>query len=80
MKSLPKVLAPSLMLVGSLDYPVIEMNRTAVKAMRAPCQLKIIEGATHLFEEPGKLEEVAVRVRDWFLEHLAGTGNSSSDN
>lgn len=80
MKSLPKVLAPSLMLVGSLDYPVIEMNRTAAKAMRAPCQLEIIEGATHLFEEPGKLEEVAVRVRDWFLEHLADAGTSSSGN
>lgn len=80
MKSLPKVLAPSLMLVGSLDYPVIEMNRTAAKAMRAPCELEIIEGATHLFEEPGKLEQVAMRVRDWFLEHLARAGTSPSGN
>ncbi len=73
MESLPFVLAPTLMLVGGLDYPVIEMNRTAANAMQSPCQIEIIEGATHLFEEPGKLEQVAMRVRDWFLEHLTDT-------
>ncbi len=70
MEALPRVAAPTLMLVGGLDYPVIEMNRTAAEAMQAPCQIEIIEGATHLFEEPGKLEQVAARVRDWFLEYL----------
>jgi len=70
MQALPYVKAPTLMLVGGLDYPVIEMNRSAAKEMLAPCQIEIIEGATHLFEEPGKLEQVATRVRDWFLEHL----------
>lgn len=70
MQALPYVKAPTLMLVGGLDYPVIEMNRTAAKAMLSPCQIEIIDGATHLFEEPGKLEQVATRVRDWFLEHL----------
>ncbi len=70
MEALPRVEAPTLMLVGGLDYQVIEMNRTAAKAMQAPCQIEIVEGATHLFEEPGKLEQVAARVRDWFLEHL----------
>jgi dienelactone hydrolase len=79
-ESLPYVKAPSLMLVGGLDYPVIEMNRKAAKAMRMSCQVEIIEGATHLFEEPGKLEQVAVRVRDWFLEHLADAGTSSPGN
>jgi pimeloyl-ACP methyl ester carboxylesterase len=54
---------------GGLDYPVIEMNRAAAEALQAPCQIEIVEGATHLFEEPGKLEQVAARARDWFLEH-----------
>ena len=70
MKALPRVKAPTLMLVGGLDYPVIEMNRTAAAAMQAPCQIEIVEGATHLFEEPGKLEQVAARARDWFVEYL----------
>ena len=70
MEALPRVEAPTLMLVGGLDYQVIEMNRAAEKAMQAPCQIEIVEGATHLFEEPGKLEQVAARVRDWFVEHL----------
>ena len=70
MDALPDVKAPTLMLVGGLDYPVIDMNRTAANAMQAPCQIEIVEGATHLFEEPGKLEQVAARVRDWFLEQF----------
>jgi len=70
MEVLPRVKAPTLMLVGGLDYPVIEMNRSAAAVMQAPCQIEIVQGATHLFEEPGKLEQVAARARDWFLEHL----------
>lgn len=70
MEALPTVMAPTLMLVGGLDYQVIEMNRTAANAMQAPCQIEIVEGATHLFGEPGKLEQVAARVRDWFLEQF----------
>jgi putative phosphoribosyl transferase len=70
MDALPSVKAPTLMLVGGLDYPVIDMNRTAANAMQAPCQIEIVEGATHLFGEPGKLEQVAARVRDWFLEQF----------
>ena len=72
MGSLPYVKAATLMLVGSLDYAVIEMNRNAAKALHAPCQIEIIDGATHLFEEAGKLEQVAARVRDWLLENLGG--------
>lgn len=71
MDTLPRVRAPTLMLVGGLDYPVIDMNRAAAKAMQASCQVEIIQGATHLFGEPGKLEQVAARVREWFLEQLA---------
>ena len=70
MKALPNVKAPTLMLVGGLDYQVIDMNRSAANAMQAPCQIEIVEGATHLFGEPGKLEHVAARVRDWFLEQF----------
>ena len=70
MEALPRVVAPTLMLVGGLDYQVIELNRKAADAMQAPCHIEIIEGATHLFAEPGKLEQVAARVRDWFLEQL----------
>lgn len=72
MEALPHVNAPTLMLVGGLDYPVIDMNRAAANAMQAPCQIEIVEGATHLFGEPGKLEQVAARVRDWFLEQFDG--------
>ena len=70
MEALPRVEAPTLMLVGGLDYQVIDMNRTAANAMQAPCQIEIVEGATHLFGEPGKLEQVAARVRDWFVEQF----------
>ncbi len=70
MEALPRVKAPTLMLVGGLDYSVIEMNERAAAAMQAPCRIEIVEGATHLFEEPGKLEQVAARARDWFLEYL----------
>jgi pimeloyl-ACP methyl ester carboxylesterase len=75
MAALPRVEAPTLMIVGGLDFPVIEMNRSAAEAMRAPCRIEIVEGATHLFEEPGKLEQVAARVRDWFVEHFADAGS-----
>jgi dienelactone hydrolase len=70
MAALPRVLAPTLMLIGGLDGQVIELNRAAASEMQAPCRIEIIEGATHLFAEAGKLEQVAVRARDWFLERL----------
>jgi putative phosphoribosyl transferase len=65
--ALPKVQAPTLLIVGGLDTPVIEMNREAMAQMRAETRLVIVPGATHLFEEPGTLEEVARLARDWFL-------------
>lgn len=79
LEALPHVKAPTLMLVGGLDYPVIDMNRDAARAMLAPCTLEIVEGATHLFEEPGKLEEVAARVREWFLDHLTPISRTSNE-
>jgi putative phosphoribosyl transferase len=72
MAALPQVKSPTLLIVGGLDWQVIEMNRAAEAALEAPCRVEIVEGATHLFEEPGTLEQVAVLARDWFLEHLRG--------
>lgn len=68
---LPRVNAPTLMLVGSLDWEVLELNRQAQARMRCETRLTIIEGATHLFEEPGTLEEVARHAGEWFSEKLA---------
>ena len=70
MASLPGVESPTLLIVGGLDWQVIEMNRAAEAALKAPCRVEIVEGATHLFEEPGTLEQVAALARDWFLEYF----------
>jgi putative phosphoribosyl transferase len=67
---LARVKAPTLLIVGGDDVPVIEMNREAMEQMRCPTRLEIIPGAGHLFEEPGKLEEVARLARAWFETHL----------
>lgn len=71
MAALPKVESPTLLIVGGLDFQVIEMNRAAEAALEAPCRVEIVEGATHLFEEPGALEQAAALARDWFLEYLS---------
>jgi len=63
--------APTLLIVGGLDTPVVHMNEDArAQMVRARTRLEIIPGATHLFEEPGKLTEVAKLARDFFVEHL----------
>jgi dienelactone hydrolase len=67
---LPAVRAPTLLLVGSRDGPVIGMNEQAYHALRAAKQLVIVEGAGHLFEEPGTLDEVVRHATQWFLDHL----------
>ena len=67
---LPQVVAPTLLLVGGLDTEVIKLNRQAMAQMTAEKKLIIIPGATHLFEEPGKLEDVAKASKDWFLSYL----------
>jgi len=64
---LPEVTAPTLLLVGGYDGPVIEMNQAAFALLRCPKELTIISGATHLFEEPGTLEQVADHALKWFL-------------
>ena len=68
--SLPNVKAPTLLIVGGLDYEVLEMNRSAQRQMRATTELKIVNGATHLFEERGKLEDVAKLSIEWFKKYL----------
>jgi putative phosphoribosyl transferase len=68
---LTRVTAPTLLLVGSEDEPVVEMNRAAYRLLPEPKELAIIPGATHLFEEPGTLEQVADHALEWFLRYFA---------
>jgi dienelactone hydrolase len=83
--ALPRVKAPTLLIVGGEDHPVIQFNEEALERLGARVkQLVIVPGATHLFPEPGALEEVARLAADWFVRHLhhtamaagAGTGGS----
>lgn len=67
---LPRVVAPTLLIVGGDDEIVLELNREAYGLLRCPRQLDVIPGATHLFAEPGALEEVARLAGEWFLRHL----------
>jgi putative phosphoribosyl transferase len=70
--ALPYVKAPTLLIVGGNDGPVIGMNRQAYDQMQCERKLEIVPGASHLFEEPGTLERVAALARDWFTRYLAG--------
>jgi putative phosphoribosyl transferase len=74
MEHLPRVRAPTLLIVGGNDVPVIRMNREAMGRLSAEKRLEIVPGATHLFEEPGALEEVARLAADWFAVHLKSGG------
>ena len=69
--SLTAVQAPTLLIVGSKDTQVIELNRMALSLLKGEKQLEIIPGATHLFEEPGALEQVAQLASQWFTRYLA---------
>lgn len=68
--ALPRVQAPTLLIVGGHDEDVIRLNQDAMQKMRAPVQLEIVPGATHLFEEPGTLEIVSELARAWCARHL----------
>jgi putative phosphoribosyl transferase len=68
--ALPHVRAPTLLIVGGKDIQVIELNEEALRLLRCEKDLVIVPGATHLFEEPGALDEVAGLARWWFLRHL----------
>ncbi len=69
--ALPRVQAPTLLVVGGEDFAVIDLNREAYARLLCKRRLEIVPGATHLFEEPGTLEKVARLAGDWFLKHLA---------
>jgi len=68
--SLPLVRQPTLLIVGELDTAVLELNRAALRRLAGTARLEIVPGATHLFEEPGALDQVARLARDWFVHEL----------
>ncbi|TNC24934.1 phosphoribosyltransferase [Amycolatopsis alkalitolerans] len=72
------VTAPTLLIVGGHDETVLELNRRAQADLPRGCELTIVPGATHLFEEPGALEQVAALARDWFRRHLAPAAAGST--
>jgi putative phosphoribosyl transferase len=72
---LSEVKAPTFLIIGGDDTPVIEMNRDARRRMKTAVELEIVAGASHLFEEPGALERVADLASAWFVRHLAGDGS-----
>jgi putative phosphoribosyl transferase len=73
-ETLPKVKAATLLIVGGRDHGVIGLNQGAHALLRCDKQIAIVRGATHLFEEPGALEEVAHLAADWFVRHLVRGG------
>jgi dienelactone hydrolase len=77
--ALQRVQAPTLLIVGGLDYGVIELNRSAQQLLRCQNRLDIVPGATHLFEEPGTLESVVERAANWFTEYLGATRDGAKE-
>jgi putative phosphoribosyl transferase len=77
--ALTNVLAPTLLIVGGEDYGVIELNQDAYARLRCEKRLAIVPGATHLFEEPGTLEEVVRLAREWFLGHFPAAGRGAPE-
>ena len=77
-ESLGRVRAPTLLIVGADDTAVLRMNRDALQSIRAPKELAIVPEATHLFEEPGTLEEVARLAANWFTHHLGPQDSAST--
>jgi pimeloyl-ACP methyl ester carboxylesterase len=72
-EALARLKAPTLLIVGGYDEPVIDLNRQAMRQMHAHVELEIVPGATHLFEEPGTLDQVADLAASWFARYLRGT-------
>jgi dienelactone hydrolase len=69
-EDLPKVVSPTLLIVGGHDQAVLELNETAFEKLQSVRKLEIVPGATHLFEEPGTLEQVAYLAKAWFARYL----------
>ncbi|HEY3016025.1 MAG TPA: alpha/beta family hydrolase [Nocardioides sp.] len=78
--ALPRVSAPTLLIVGGHDQIVVGLNRQAQARLHCEHGFEVVPGATHLFEEPGALERVATLAADWFIRHLTGvpTGHRSA--
>ncbi|EHB58726.1 hypothetical protein MycrhDRAFT_1162 [Mycolicibacterium rhodesiae JS60] len=76
--SLKHVDSPTLLIVGGLDDVVLKLNRQAQAVIPGECELVVVPGATHLFEEPGTLEKVAELARDWFTDHFSAARSTSS--
>lgn len=76
--ALAAVTAPTLLVVGGHDTQVLELNRRAAAAMTCRRRIEVVPGATHLFEEPGALDQVAGLATEWFTTHLAGAGRPSA--
>jgi dienelactone hydrolase len=74
---LPKIAAPTLLIVGGYDTQVIELNRYAFEQLCCDKRMDIVPAASHLFEEPGKLEEVARLASDWFIHKFAHSSSQS---
>ncbi|MFC8918708.1 dienelactone hydrolase family protein [Streptomyces sp. NPDC057116] len=75
--ALAGVRAPVLLVVGGHDREVLRLNEEAARRLTALCTIRVIPGATHLFEEPGTLEQAAEAARDWFLRMAAGDGTEA---
>jgi putative phosphoribosyl transferase len=71
-RALTRVTAPTLMIVGGEDPLVLALNRQACAVLSAECHVHVIPGATHLFEEPGALEQVGELAAEWFTRHISG--------
>jgi pimeloyl-ACP methyl ester carboxylesterase len=74
MPALDQVRAATLLIVGGADHDVIPLNEQAYRKLRSPKELVLVDGATHLFEEPGAIEQVARLAADWFERHLSPAG------
>ena len=77
-EALEQVRTPTLLIVGADDSPVIPLNEVARQRMKAPVELRLVPGASHLFEEPGTLAAASALTRDWFLRQLALEANGDS--
>jgi dienelactone hydrolase len=76
--ALPHVAAPTLLIVGGRDEAVLRLNQQAATLLRCPHRIEVVPGATHLFEEPGALEQVASLAAGWFHQHLAPTPSAGA--
>jgi len=77
-EALTKVRAPTLLIVGGYDEVVLDLNRRAGSVIPGTCEIVVVPRASHLFEEPGALEQVAALARDWFIDHLSRVGATTN--